>query len=653
MKERQHLGKWELGCLVFHACFYKIFTTYPKQFGEISGTAAWITALYTGLLFLAGLWVILWFLERYRPWLTWGSNRVFRIIGRGLLAAYWAFAAIWALREYTAVLQEEAYLRSPGWFLMGFFLLGAGTAVFCGSKAVYRMHSLTVLGIGIAMAVVAILGLKYAEPGYLAPWLGTGTERIFGDGLSTLFLYTDILLIFQLIPRCRPEVKSTRTVMTGASLAVLWNLLLILVSSMSHSPELNNISDNLIYPLTKAAYFGKFWSRLDAVYLIALMTSGMLYLSMAFHLLKLAIGKIKVKTPGRKKAALLLCFLLVFSLTGCYDGREVEESAYTVALGIDRGEEKAYTYTFQLSNPLELGGNIEMEKKEAGKEEEESAEENKTVTNITIEAEDFYLAVNRLKSHLSKEPDFSHLKVIVFSKEVAEGDILENASLLFREQEIRPSTNVCLAESAREFLTQVKPTLERSTARYYELLFQNRNTPYAPVVELREFVSRGTDIGWDPVMPVADKEKLMGMGIFQDGTLVRELAGEKALLYQFLSGQAREIAVTAGESSFSVTSPHRPQIFVDRDLGNPKVTVGVPLEADLIYGSEEDISYLMARLEGEMTDFLRETMMESCDVLGVGNVARQTMLTQEEWEQAGWREKLSQFDIFIQTSIKI
>ncbi len=653
MKERQYLGKWELGCLVFHACFYKIFTTYPKQFGEISGTAAWITALYTGLLFLAGLWVVLWFLERYRPWITWGNNKAVRVIGRSLLAVYWTFAAIWALGEFAGVLQEVAYPRSPSWFLMFFLLLAAGVTVFCGGKAVYRMHSLTVLGIGVAMAVVVVLGLKYAEPGYLTPWLGTGTERIFGDGLSTLFLYTDILLIFQLIPRCRAEVKITRTVMTGASLAVLWNLLLVLVSSMSHSPELNNVSDNLIYPLTKSAYFGKFWSRLDAVYLTALMTSGTLYLSMALHLLKLAIGKIKVNLPRQKMAALLLCLFLVFSLTGCYDGREVEEAAYTVALGIDQGEEEIYAYTFQLSNPLELGGNIETEKKEPGAGEEETTEENKTVTNITIEAEDFYLAINRLKSHLSKEPDFSHLKVIVFSKAVAEEDILDHASLLFREQEIRPSTNVCLAESAKDFLAQVKPTLERSTARYYELLFQNRNTPYAPVVELREFVSRGTDMGWDPVMPIADKEKLMGMGVFQDGTLVKEFEGEKALLYQFLAGQAREIAVTAGESSFSVTGRHQPQIFVDRNTENQKIIVRVRLEADLIYGSEADVSYLTARLEEEMTAFLRETVLESCDILGVGNAARQTMLTQREWEEIPWREKLPQFDIFIQTSIKI
>ena len=645
MTERKYLGKWELGCLVFHSCFYKIFTTYPKQIGEISGTAGWLTALFCGLVFLAGLWLVLWLLNKYRPWLILGKT--IKGIGNKILAIYWLFSSLWAVGEFVGVLEEVAYPRSPEWFLAFFLLLGALTTVFAGGRAVWRMHSLMVPVIGVILFAIAVVGIQYAEPAYLAPWLGKGANRVFGKGLSTLFLYTDMLLIFPLLPQCRPEVKPIKTVMTGASLGVLWNFLLILVSSMSHSPELIYVSNNLIYPLTKAAYFGKFWSRLDAVYLVALMASGTLYLSMAIYLFKLALGKRKRKAP-KQAAALFLCLVIGLSLTGCYDGREVEESAYAVALGIDKGEE-GYRYTFQLSNPLELGGNIG---KKEGEGEEETSPENKTVTNIIIDAEDFYPAVNQLKSHLSKEPDFSHLKLIVFSKEVAGEGILEHASLLFREQEIRPSTNLCLAESSGDFLSQVKPTLERSTARYYELLFQNQNTPYAPVVELREFVSRGTDKGWDPVLPVADKEKLMGMGIFQDGKLVAERSPREAMLYQCLTGKARAIAVNAGDSSFSVTARRRPGIVLEQKGMHMKAFLQLNLEAELIYGEETDAMILQNLLEEESKRFLQETLHSSCDILGIGKAVRKGCLTEKEWEDRNWREELSRLDVVTQIQIK-
>ncbi len=638
MSPKKYVGKWELGCLVFHSCFYKIFTTYPKQIAEISGTAGWLTILFTGVVFLAGLWLVLWLLEKYRPWLVMGKT--IKGVGNKFLAIYWLFSSLWALREFIGVLQEVAYPRSPAWFLGFFLLLGAGVTVFSGGRAVWRMHSLAVPVVGAVLFAIAMVGLQYAEPAYLAPWLGNGADSIFGKGLSVLFLYMDIFLVFPLLPRCRAEVKTTKTVMMGASLGVLWNFLLILVSSMSHSPELSDVSNNLIYPLTKSAYFGKFWSRLDAVYLVALMTSGILYLSMAIYLFKSALGKRKMP---KQAVAIFLCLVTGLTLTGCYDGREVEESAYAIALGIDVAEE-GYRYTFQLSNPLELGGNMEEE----NEEEEKAPPENKTVTNIRIDAENFYTAVNRLKSHLSKEPDFSHLKLIAFSKTVAEEGILEHASLLFREQEIRPSTNLCLTESAYGFLSGVKPTLERSTARYYELLFQNKNTPYAPVVELREFVSRGTDKGWDPVLPVADKEKLMGMGIFRDGTLVAEREPREAMLYQIFSGKARVITVNAGNSSFSVTTRRPAEITLEEN----NVSFQLQLEANLIYGQESDREILKAVLEEESKLFLQETLYLGCDIFGIGRVVRKRCFAENQWEDRNWREDLPRLHVVTQIQIK-
>ncbi len=653
MKEqRRYLGKWEFGCLVFHACFYKIFTTYPQKLFAISGTATWISALYTGILFLVVFGGVLLCLEK----VPFRFPKGVALTGNLFLAAYWIFSAGYALREFIGVLQMVAFPRSPGWFLGCVLLLGVAVTVLCGGRAVYRMHSLTVLGVGIAMAVIAILGIKYAEPAYLTPWLGKGAGQVFGKGLSALFLYTDSLLILQLAPRCRREVRVTKTALTGAVLAVFLNVALILVSSMSHSPLLSRTSANLIYPLTKAAYFGKFWSRMDAIYLVSLMISAFLYLSMALHLFFLAIKKVKPILPRRKKGVAALCMvgLLMISLTGCYDSREVEAAAYTIALGIDQGETEPYRYTFQLSNPLELGGSMETENTpQSSGGEEEDAKENKTVSNITIEAEDFYLAVNQLKSHLSKEPDLSHLKLLVFSTDVAKEGVLSHASLLFWEQEVRPSTNVCLAESAGEFLKKVKPTLEQSTARYYELFFQSRNTPYAPVVELREFVSRGTDGGWDPVLPVATAEKLSGIGIFQEGKLMAAMDGKAGMLYRFLTGNATEIAVRAGESSFLVSSGEKPKFHLDTSTSPKRIGVRTTLKAKLISGSEKDVPVLAAQLEDEMTAFLRETVRMKADILGIGDWMRSGMFREEEWESFHWREELTKFDIVSQTRVKV
>ncbi len=160
---------------------------------------------------------------------------------------------------------------------------------------------------------------------------------------------------------------------------------------------------------------------------------------------------------AKKTGSALACVLLCLTLCGCYDGSEIEEQAYIIALGIDKGENTAYKYTFQISNPLESGISTGSKKEEKGDSAEKDS--NKTVNNITIEADNYYLAGNKLKSILSKDFDISHIKLIVFSFDAASDDALAHSELLLREREVRPSTNVCLTKSAEEFLNNVKPSL--------------------------------------------------------------------------------------------------------------------------------------------------------------------------------------------------
>ncbi len=655
MKEkRRYLGKWELGCMVFHACLYKMFTAYPAQFFKISGSAAVLTALYSGAVFLAVLFLLLILLQKF--------GILSRLFARGsaahgaarcLLAAYWLFGLVFALRSFLYVLHHISYMRSPDWFLILFFLIGAGVTALCGAKAVYRMHSLMVPLIGTAAIVIAVLGLKYAEPLYLVPILGSGAASVFGAGLSTLFLYSDSVLILQLIPRCRKEVKPVRTIMIGASLAVLCNVVLVLLSAMSYPAAMEPYVSVLLYPLTKAAYFGKFWSRLDALYLLVFLVSGFLYGSMALHLFLLAVGERKGSFFGKRLAAGMLCLVIGMQLTGCYDGREVEESAYVIALGVDLDDAANRRYTFQFSNPLELGGSRDLESGNGEEEDADAAGENQTVSNITIAAEDFYMAQGKLKSYLSKMPELSHLKVIAFSKQAARAGILDQATLLYQNAQVRSSVNVCLVDSAQEFLNQVNPNLEESTARYYELLFQNRNTPYAPVTELREFVARAADDAWDPVLPIADHEKLEGMGIFKDGTLVLEMDAESAMLYKLLSGEAREVTVHAGNTTYFMTGKHRMRIRADMGATPPKIAVKSRVRAyPADGGNRSDAAHLSAELEEKMTEFLKDTLRSGSDVLGIGAQLRTAFRTQDQWKAFSWREKQTEFDIFSQTTIQ-
>jgi spore germination protein KC len=53
---------------------------------------------------------------------------------------------------------------------------------------------------------------------------------------------------------------------------------------------------------------------------------------------------------------LLIILVLPFLITGCYDRKELDDLAYAIALGIDKGDEKNLDITYQIAIPLKISG---------------------------------------------------------------------------------------------------------------------------------------------------------------------------------------------------------------------------------------------------------------------------------------------------------
>lgn len=636
MQNRKYLGKWELGCLVFHLCIVRLFTSYPAVLTEQTGSSLWLSALLSGVLFLGLLSLALRFLKPPKATPHWLLCM--------LTVIYWIFAAVYALKEGAAALHQASYSRSPDWFLFLFLLLGAIVPPLCGERAVYRMHSLLVLPVALSLTVIALFGIFDAHLCNLAPWFGNGVSATVTGGFSSLFLYLDIPFLVLLLPRCRPEVPVRKTILSSAAAGVAVNVGLALILSLRQSYERAVSSSVPLYTMAKTGV------GTEALYLLAFLISLMLYLSLALHLIACGTADIK-RRFGKPRIAAFFALLLCLTLSGCYDSREVEETAYLIGLGIDKGEDTSLRYTFQISNPLEMGKTSQKEGEEPPPDQTE--EPNKGVNNMAIEAENVHLALSQLRSYLGKEPDLSHLKVIAFSKELAREGLLAHAESLLSQREIRPDTNLCLAESAEDFLTKVKPTLEQSTARYYELMFWRRYSPYAPVTELKDFVAAALERGRDPVLPLAKEEQVSGMGIFQDGVLVAEADARKAMLFKLLTGEGSNITVSAGSSVFSVSSRTKPDIAVDFGHSPPRVTVTTSLSATLLEGSPEDRPRLVTELEEDMTALLRESAALSADILGLGSIARTGCFTEAEWQQVDWTSQLKKASIFTKSNLKL
>ena len=630
MNENNSIGKWELGCIIFNSLVFKLFLFYPKIYLHFGGSAAWLTAVFSGAVFLVIFWLIMLLYDKYADVgiveavkRKFGSNASNAISLIGVVYFIVSFCA--AVFYVCCALRKTVFPTSPLWYTVVFVVLAALVTMLCGSNAVRRMHSLSSLGVGVTIAAIFVFGLKNADIYNLTPVLGKGAGNVFLKGLSSMFMYSDIIAIF-FLPRNGGKYSYKKTALFSAVLAVVANVLIILIFSLNFPYEYAEGVEHITYALTKGASAGKFPIRIDFAYLLALITSAILYCSLALCIIVNEIRKIsfKIKRAGAAVMSLILCL----TLCGCYDSSEVEEKGYVIAIGIDKGDNSEFKYTFQLSNPLESGGSMGTEEKA----DEKQSDGNNTVDNICVEADDFFTAKNKLKSVLSKKADFSNVKVVALSNQVAEEDALSHCVILLKDREVRPSANICVAGSAVDFLKSVNPTLEENTIRYYELFFKNRDVPYATVITLREFVSRSVDKAYDAVAPLVNESGLSGMALFQSGKMCGAADDDEALIYNLLIGNAEGAGFNYGTGECTLSSVCKPDINVSTDNVNPYIILEI--KVDVSEGA--DLDKVARQLKNRTETFLYKTSTLSCDILGLGRKVKSDFATQFKWESYNW-----------------
>lgn len=181
-------------------------------------------------------------------------------------------------------------------------------------------------------------------------------------------------------------------------------------------------------------------------------------------------------------------------LTGC-TGKEPNEIAYVVALGIDNADDDNYKITIQYAKTTQISGGASESGGKAGSE---------IVDNVTIEAPNIYAGVGLANNIVSKSFSMSHAKLIVFSKEIAEKGVKDLIETLVRSEEIRPDVFIAVSNtSANDYLTSVNPEMEVNPAQYYQLIYQKNQLVGIPDGQLREFFTGLYTDNYDSMLPIA------------------------------------------------------------------------------------------------------------------------------------------------------
>lgn len=399
------------------------------------------------------------------------------------------------------------------------------------------------------------------------------------------------------------------------------------------------------------------------------------------------------KTLKKYISLILILTIATFSLSGCYNEKNIDHLAYVVAIGIDVSSTNNLRLSFQLSTSSEAsssGGS--------------SSQSDSSVVN-TIECSSINSGINILNNYLSKKVNLAHCKVIVFSEEFASKGISKEIYTLMNDIEVRPDCNVIISRcNAEYFLKNSKPVLEKLSARYYEIVpssyeytgytsdvtlsdfFATLNDPFNECTAILGGVNVSTNKDFNSYLSNSEKDSSyksdqapitdgthtenMGIAVFSGDELVGELNGIESICHLILTNKMETCKISIpdpfdnDDSMFlclSLKRKNHPNVSLIN--GSPYIENNISLSST-IYSMDKDANYLNKEnlekieyyansyLEAKINDYLYKTSKEfKSDIDGFGKYLAKDFLFWDDWNEYSWLENYK--NSFFKTTVNV
>jgi spore germination protein KC len=308
-----------------------------------------------------------------------------------------------------------------------------------------------------------------------------------------------------------------------------------------------------------------------------------------------------------KKIYFFIFFLPVL-LTGCWDRKELEESAYVSVIGIDKGKNGMVKVTYQLPS-------TEAQSSPGGVQGNRASSE-----IVTLTAPGHITARDLATASVSRRINFSHLRVIILSEELARtSDTYKSIFGSLRDREFRRNTYILVSrENAEDFIRGNNPKLEQSPHKFYDYMARRWvEVGLVPITTINDFAERyemkaslaltayGTsreigsnEFGFESNYLPGEIEttggnptQIIGSAVFKEEKMIGALTGEETRLASMLSvtSKADNMLITFPDPLMSenrisarLTTEGHPKIKVDVSGESPIIDVKVPVNLFLL-----------------------------------------------------------------------
>lgn len=410
-----------------------------------------------------------------------------------------------------------------------------------------------------------------------------------------------------------------------------------------------------------------------------------------------------------KKITLMIITVLLTAMPcGCYDRREVDDLAYVLAMGFDRGVTDRLRLTLQIVSFKEGGGGggtvtgMSGGGSGGGGEDQELGQVGGTMV-VTVDCPSVFTGLNLANVATSRQLNLMHAKLIIFSEELARsGELEKYLNAVLRYREIRETMDLVITKGkAEEYIRENKGLIGQDPSKSMELLINQQDyTGFFPEVKYYNFYTKMKSSMQQPVAILAGvnslknlrqpgqgvqsqsasggdylagevprrggpKRELFGGAVFYGPTMVGELTGTEVRVLKMLTGELERAFYTIKDPlapdfvvPLDVRPARKPEIKVNLEGDTPEVDVKIRLEgAELsiqsgIHYEGPELKPVLEQAFAEEIKRQADDLIAKCqndfkaDIFGFGKIAVRHFPTIKEWEEYRWLEKFPQARVY-------
>ena len=317
MNVLQKIGKFEAIALIVMISMNQIFLNLSNIVIVNTGSSAWINVI---IISIVAILFCLLISKLFKPFPAHDIVDISEYLGKKILKTivgilyilFFIFISSVILRYLTNSLKLIYFEKSPLTFLLILFLIPVVFAVRLGIKPISRVNLIFIPIVLISMLIILFSTSKDFVPQRIFPILGFGANETFLIGLNNIFTFSAFAYLYFLIPLLKNPDDFKKVALSSIIISAIYIFLSIICLIMMF-PFIAFTDEMLsIYLLTRLIEFGKFFQRVDAIFILIWILSAFSFLSITIEFANRILKKL-LNLKTHKEMAYSIC-AIIFSL---------------------------------------------------------------------------------------------------------------------------------------------------------------------------------------------------------------------------------------------------------------------------------------------------------------------------------------------------